>query len=230
MKAVERDWTVADVMVEDVVTVQPDTPYKVLVEKLWLQGVSGLPVIDSQSKLVGIVSETDLMRKQEHGGGAKAMEMMRGLSLLMPELLSADAGALLTGLSKAVGQTAADLMTSPVITIGPEATLTAAAAAMHKRNLKRLPVVGQDGRLVGIMSRADLLKVFLRSDESIEIDVKEALRADLGDPHGVTAKVVNGVVTLEGEAPSPFESETLVRHIDRLPGVVGVEARLSPPM
>ena len=229
MKAVEREWTVADVMVEDVVTVQPDTPYKVLVEKLWLQGVSGLPVIDSQSKLVGIVSETDLMRKQEHGGGAKAREVMRGLSLLMPEVLSADAGALLTGLSKAVGQTAADLMTSPVITIGPEATLTAAAAAMHKRNLKRLPVVGHDGRLVGIMSRADLLKVFLRSDESIEIDVKEALRADLGDPHGVTAKVVNGVVTLEGEAPSPFESETLVRHIDKLPGVVGVEARLSRP-
>jgi len=230
MKAVEREWTVADVMVEDVVTVQPDTPYKVLVEKLWLQGVSGLPVIDSQSKLMGIVSETDLMRKQEHGGGAKAMEMMRGLSLLMPEVLLADAGALLSGLSKAVGQTAADLMTSPVITIGPEATLTAAAAAMHKRNLKRLPVVGQDGRLVGIMSRADLLKVFLRSDESIEIDVKEALRADLGHPHGVTAMVVNGVVTLEGEVPSPFESETLVRHIDRLPGVVGVEARLSPPM
>ena len=230
MKAVERDWTVADVMVEDVVTVQPDTPYKVLVEKLWLQGVSGLPVIDSQGKLVGIVSEADLMSKQEHGGGAKAMEIMRGLSLLAPEVLSADAGALLTGLSKAVGQTAADLMTSPVITIGPEATLTAAAAAMHKRNLKRLPVVGQDGRLAGIISRSDLLKVFLRSDESIEIDVKEALRADLGDPHGVTAKVVNGVVTLEGEVPSPIESETLVRHLDTLPGVVGVEARLSPPM
>jgi len=157
------------------------------------------------------------------------MEMMRGLSLLMPEKLSAEAGALLAGLSKAVGRTAADVMTSPVITISPEATLTGVAAAMHKRDLKRLPVVDQDGRLVGIISRADLLKVFLRSDDSIEIDVKEVLRTALGDPDRVTAKVVNGLVTLEGDVPSPFESEALVRHIDALPGVVGVEARLYPP-
>lgn len=162
-----------------------------LVEKLWLQGVSGLPVVDSQGRLVGIVSEMDLMSKQEHGGGTEAMDMMRRLSRLMPEEQSANAGDLLAGLPKAIGRAAADIMTSPAITIGPDATLTDGATLMHKRDLKRLPVVDQDGRLVGIISRADLLKMFLRSDESIEIDVMEVIYRALTNPKKVTARVVN---------------------------------------
>lgn len=122
METAERAWTAEDVMVEDVVIAEPTTPYKVLVEKLWLQGVSGLPVVDSQVRLVGIVSEMDPMSKQEHGGGTEAMDMMRRLSRLMPEEQSANAGDLLAGLPKAIGRAAADIMTLPAITIEPDAS------------------------------------------------------------------------------------------------------------
>ena len=230
MNVPEKTWTVADVMVEDVETVRPGTPFKAMVEKLWVRGVSGLPVLDGEGNLVGIVSEVDLLSKQEHGGGAEVGRWVRHLSRLAAAEDSAAVEATLAELTKARGRTAADVMTTPVVTIGPEATIAEAATLMHKRDLKRLPVVDGRGRLVGIVSRADLLKTFLRADDSLASDVGVALRRVLGDPSAVTFTVEEAVVTLEGPVASQQEAEAAVARIEAIPGVVAVESSLQPAL
>jgi CBS domain-containing protein len=167
--AVERTWTVRDVMSEDVLTATVDTPFKVLVEQLLLGGVSGLP---------------------------------------------------------AVGRTAGDLMTSPAITIGPDASLAAAAGQMRRYDLRRLPVVDAAGRLVGIVSRADLLKVFMRTDGAIRQAARDVLDVVLSEPEAVTVSVSEGIVTLAGEVEAQPEAEAAIVRIEALPGVVGVEDHL----
>jgi CBS domain-containing protein len=228
MKVAEQAWTVEDVMVEDVVTVTPSTPFKVLVEKLWSRGVSGLPVVDEAGRPVGIVSESDLLAKQEHGAGPEAMQWARHLSRVAADQGPDAAEAALMELSKAIGRTAADVMTSPVVTIGLDASLTEAATLMHRRGLKRLPVVDARGRLAGIVSRADLLKAFLRSDETIEADARAVLRAVLSDPEAVSVAVVDGIVTLTGDVASQPEAEAVVTRVEALPGVIGVQDHLRP--
>jgi len=229
MNRIERGWTVADVMVDDVLTVSPETPYKQLVEALWTRGVSGLPVVDAVGRLVGVVSESDLLAKQEHPAGEDTASEMRRLAQSSSEEWTPTAYRALADLSKAMGRTAADVMTSPALSIGPDASLTTAASLLHRRGLKRLPVVDGEGRLVGIISRADLLKVFLRSDDEIRRDVLANLTAS-----GVTAdmdriSVNGGVVTLESDLadePGLRQIEEVAGAVD---GVVGVR-RDTPRM
>jgi CBS-domain-containing membrane protein len=153
--------------------------------------------------VVGLVSEADLVVKEEQGG---------------PEP------------DKAVGRTAGDLMTSPAVTIGPEVSLTAAAGLMHRRDLKRLPVVDDSGRLVGIVSRADLLKVFLLTDDSVGRSARELLDSVLTEPEAVRVSVSEGIVRLDGEVEAQPEAEAAVARIATLPGVVGVEDHLHAPV
>lgn len=207
-------WTVDKVMSAHVIAVRATTGYKDLVKLMSEHGISALPVVDvldSEGRLVGIVSEADLLRKEERTtGGRRGPRPRRGDE------------------AKADARTAGELMTSPVVTVRPEATLAQAARIMHRKRVKRLPVVDERGRLVGIVSRADLVKPFLRSDQSISREVREnVLVGALGlDPETVGIAVEDGVVTLEGELESRRQVGLLTRLVQGVEGVVEVRSRL----
>jgi CBS domain-containing protein len=221
----KKQWTIRDVMSEDVLTATVDTPFKVLVEQLLLEGVSGVPVLDAAGRVVGVVSAADLLVKEEQGGGSAVMAWIRHLSRLAAERDSASVERALEELDKALGRTAGDLMTSPAIVIDSDASLEEAAVSMHRHQLKRLPVV-EDGRLIGIVSRGDLLKVFMQTDRSIERTVLAELGTVLSEPEAVRVLVVDGVVTLDGEVDAQPEIEAAVVRVEAMPGVVGVQSRL----
>ena len=206
------NWNVAAVMTTDVVTVGPDTVYKEVVERLHDRRVSAAPVVDTESRVLGVVSEADLLLKEER------RDSRPGSSFLRPHGDAARAQAL----------NAAALMTSPAVTVGPDATLTEAARLMHRRRVKRLPVVDADGRLVGIVSRADLIQVYLRSDDAIATEIRdEVLRRELAiDPDTVTVTVKEGVVRLEGQVETKSLAAITGRLVRAVQGVVAVENRL----
>lgn len=207
--------TVADVMTREVVVAGPKTPFKELVRRMHEARVSALPVLDEDGRLVGIVSEADLILKED------------------PEL--DEAGRMFesrhrrTDRQKAAGLFAAELMTSPVVTIGPDASLGQAARLMHRKQVKRLPVVDEAGRLVGILARSDLLTVFLREDADIEREVREdVVRRTLWiDPGTVTVSVREGVVRLGGQLERRSLIPVLERLVASVDGVVGVEHTLT---
>jgi len=208
--------TVSQVMTPDVVTVDALAPFKEIVRLMQEHRVSALPVVDGDGVLVGIVSEGDLILKEDpelEGGGRHLFETRhRALDR-----------------SKAAGLQAHELMTTPVISVAPEATLGDAARRMHRAEIKRLPVVDADGHLVGIVSRADLLRVFLRADADIAREIREdVIRRTLWiDPDTIRVVVGEGVVTLQGQ----IERRSLLPILDRLiisiEGVVAVDDRLS---
>ena len=207
--------TVSDVMTRTVVVVKESTPFKDVVRRMQEYRVSALPVVDDEERLVGLVSEADLILKED------------------PEL--DEAAHLFEGRhrrhdrEKAAGLTSRELMSSPVVTVGPDASLGEAARLMHRKAVKRLPVLDEDGRIMGILSRSDLLKVFLRDDADIEREIREdVIRRTLWiDPDTVTVSVRDGVVRLEGQ----LERRSLIPMIEQLAmaveGVVGVEEHLS---
>jgi CBS domain-containing protein len=209
---------VRDVMTADVVTVDRITPFKEIATLMAEHGVSAVPVLTMGRHVAGIVSEGDLIavqdkrerEAQQHPGGRLHFRNVD---------------------RKHWGRTAEELMTSPAITIHPDATLPAAARLMNSHHLKRVPVVDPDGILLGIVSRRDLLSVFLRPDEAIAREVREMLsQVLLADPDLVTAKVHNGVVTLTGHA-GPGEQADLIAVAVRLSwdidGVVDVQDRVE---
>jgi CBS domain-containing protein len=206
-------WTVAAVMTRDVVTVPPSATYKDVVERLHERGVSAVPVVDTAHQVLGIVSEADLLLKEERPphrpGGA----------LLDPHGDTA----------RATARNAAALMTAPAITVAGRATLTEAARLMHGHHIKRLPVVGPTGELIGIVSRADLLLAFLRSDESIAEEVRDhvAFETLAIDPECLRIEVDDGVVLLEGRVETRSLARILVRLAGAVEGVVGVDDRLG---
>jgi CBS domain-containing protein len=192
-----RHRRVDDVMTASVVTADRLTPYKEIARLLAEHRISGLPVLRAGWQVVGVVSESDLLAAQDQAarpGPAPAVSRAPGLTLL-----------------------AGDLMTAPPVTIGPDATLAAAARLMNARGVRRLPVTGADCQLIGIVSRRDLLSVFLLPDPDIAHDVRLVL-AEIGltRPAGVAVSVRHGVVTLTG---IPGELAVGVRDVD---GVVDV--------
>lgn len=207
--------TVADVMTTDLVTVLPTTPFKEIVRRLRAARVSALPVLDEDGRLVGIVSEADLILKEDR-------ELEEAAHLFQRRHRRLDR-------QKAAGLYAGELMTSPVVTIGPGASLAEAARLMHRKQVKRLPVVDEDGRVVGIISRSDLLTVFLRDDAEIEQEVREdVVRRTLWiDPDTVSVRVREGVVYLEGQLERRSLIPVLERLVSSVEGVVGVEQRLT---
>jgi CBS domain-containing protein len=180
---------VRDVMTTRVATASPDTTYKQLVQLLAEHRVSAVPVVDERRHVLGVVSEADLLLKQEHPQGlAEAL----GLGSRRRRVERAKAG----------GAVAADLMTSPVITVGRETSAVEAARPLHAKGVKRLPVEDALGRLVGVVSRADLLAGFLRTDEEIRREILEDLiRHDfLMGPERFDVNVRDGVVVLQAAA------------------------------
>lgn len=209
MNESEKVWTVADVMIEDVVSVAPSTPFKRLVDLIWVNEVSALPVVDERGVLAGIVTESDLLVRAQFTPGSADGKSHKA------EILSK--------LEAASPLTAADVMTSPVVTVKPKDTLTDTARLMRTRQLRRLPVVDPVGALVGMVSQADLLKVFFRSEETVEWDVRDVLKRRLANSATVKVRVADGVVHIEGLAPSSPETDRLVAAVDSLAGVVAVE-------
>ncbi len=204
--------TVKDVMTAEVVAVRRETTFQGLAAALRQYRVSGFPVVDDGRKVIGVVSEADMLAKE---------------ALVEPGLV---AGLLHhSDVRKAEGLTAGDLMTHQVVTVSPDDSVEQAARMMHFLRVRQLPVVNSGGELVGIVSRSDVLSVFDRSDEDIRKDVTDTmiLHEFLVDPRQFRVTVEAGVVTLEGTPETTALGRALVRKARHVPGVVAVRDRLS---
>lgn len=211
-----RTWRVEDVMTTDVISVTEETPYREIVDTLTERRVSAVPVVDEFGQVTGVVSEADLLHKIEQSGEEGERRIFAGRR-------RRDAAA------KAAGGTARDLMSAPAISVRPGTPVPAAAKLMDDERVKRLPVTDEAGRLTGIVSRADLLKVYLRPDADIEREVvDEVLHRTLWvDPDAVRATVTGGVVTLSGRADRRSTAELAVKLTRSVSGVVDVVDRLG---
>lgn len=218
---------VREVMTTPAVTAAPDTSFPELVDLLLANAVSGLPVVDDAGRLAGIVTEADLVSKEAYGHRRR-----RALGVLADLLRGRNPG----WVAKAAGRTAGDVMSTAVEVTAPDEDLAAAARRMLEGGHKRLPVVDDEGRVVGIVSRHDVLRPFHRSDAEIAADVDALLRDAWRVPEtsAVSATVRAGVVTLEGTVRWPSDRSLVEAVVGRLPGVVGVdvhvEAREEEPL
>jgi len=182
-----RGWSrkVSDVMTDSVVTVDRITPYKEIARLLAEHRISGMPVLKMGREVVGVVTEADLLAAQ--ASTARRLHAAASGRSLWPRRQPHPA------------LTAGELMTTPAITIGPHATVPAAARLMNTHHIRRLPVVDDQGRLIGVVSRRDLLSVFLRPDEDIAADIRQVLDEILSaEPDEAEVTVRNGIVTLTG--------------------------------
>jgi len=208
--------TVADVMTRRVVTITQDAGYKQIVETLTGKAVSAVPVVDAEHRVIGIVSEADLIHKVDAG-------RQEPHSWLLERKRVRDARA------KANADFARDLMTAPAITITEDESVAVAARLMYTEGIKRLPVVDADSHLVGIVSRSDLLRPYLRSDDDIREEINDGalLRTMWMDPHDFDVRVKEGVVTIQGEVERRSSVPILVDIVRSVPGVVDVIERVS---
>ncbi|MEU1594809.1 CBS domain-containing protein [Streptomyces sp. NPDC005708] len=207
-------YVVSDVMTHSVAAVGRDASFKDIVKLMEQWKVSALPVLEGEGRVVGVVSEADLLPKEEFRDSDPDRRTQRDR---MPDL--AKAGAL----------TAGELMTAPAITVHSGSTLAQAARIMAQRGVKLLPVVTEEGLLEGVVSRADLLKVFLRPDndiaDEIRRDIVDVLFPDPVEP--VHVMVTEGVVTLTGKVPDATLIPVAVRLARAVEGVVDVESHLA---
>ncbi|MFE3327049.1 CBS domain-containing protein [Streptomyces sp. NPDC059176] len=208
-----RHNTIGHLMVRDVVSVAPQTSFKEIAVLLSEHRISGVPVVDSGLRVLGVVSESDLVFRQP--GNAPHWEP--------------DPGTATGGAPDPSEATARELMTRPAITVDVDETVAGAARTMAGHGVERLPVVDGQGRLVGIVTRRDLLQVFLRPDAEIKREIVEDLFArTLWLPPGkITVKVSDGVVTLEGQLERLSDILVAVTMARQTDGVVGVNDRLG---
>ncbi|WP_406164690.1 CBS domain-containing protein [Streptomyces sp. NBC_00996] len=205
---------VSDVMTRAVVAVDRKALFKDIVERMDEWKVSALPVLEGDGRVIGVVSEADLLPKEEfRDSDPDRFTQLRRL----------------TDLAKAGAVTAEELMSAPVVSVHADATLAEAARIMALRHVKRLPVVNAEGLLEGVVSRGDLLKVFLRPDN----DLADEIRRDVVDPlfpapaEPVHIVVAEGVATLTGRVPDATRIPLAVRLVRGVEGVVGVDCRLT---
>jgi CBS domain-containing protein len=206
---------VRHVMTETVFTVTPDTPLKAVATRMLEYGISGMPVVDGE-RVLGVISETDILFKERVAPDRKGLVDWLVHYAEDPPLPKLEA------------RTAGEAMTTPAVTIGPECTVADAAALLLDLRIDRLPVVDA-GELVGIVTRADLIRAFTRDDEEIERDIRQngALHRLWIEPDQVRVTVEDGNVVLSGTVDTPDQAESLVAFAARTPGVVSVESRLS---
>jgi CBS-domain-containing membrane protein len=205
--------TVADVMTRKVVAVREGAEFKEIVEAMRSAHVSALPVLDSENHVIGVVSEGDLLVKEA------AVARQRKATRRHP-----------AGADKAAEVLAFGLMTQPAVTIGRDATVSEAAAVMSSKRVRRLPVVDDWGRLIGIVSQIDLLSVYSRGDGDVRGDVLNIVTRQFAlDPHVVEVTVKAGIVTLDGPIEIPASAPNMLDEIRHVEGVVDVRDRLSYP-
>ncbi len=208
-------WKVGDVMTTGVVSVDQDASFRRIVELLEGQEVSGLPVVDGSQRVVGLVSEADLLPKMEYAGVSAGPQLFQSRRYRVAR-------------QKAAGDSVCELMSTPAVTVHPWSSLVEAARVMDRAGVKRLPVVDEFERLVGIVTRGDLLKVFLRSDEEIYADIRTEFGQLPGlDPEMVRVAVADGVVTLAGDLPRRSLVTAALRLAERVDGVIDVVSRLT---
>ncbi|MFD7629754.1 CBS domain-containing protein [Streptomyces sp. NPDC059851] len=197
---------VADLMTDAVVSVAPDTAFKDVVKLLAQYDISGVPVLDAEDRVVGVVSQTDLLA---HPAAPPRLDPQNGTSARAPA--------------------AGDVMSTPAVTVHAEETAAGAARLMTRRGIERLPVVDVEDRLVGIVTRRDLLRTFLRPDPEIRRRVNdEVLKDVLGVTAGdVDVHVVDGIVTLAGHVERRSQLPALRSLIEQLDGVVAVTSHVT---
>jgi CBS domain-containing protein len=208
--------SVRDIMTTQVVAVKRGASFKEMAARLRQDRVSAFPVVDDNGKVIGVVSEADMLAKEvlngDHLGTLTAMLHRREKE-------------------KADGLTAGDLMTHPAVTVAPGDSVEHAARLMYTLQVKRLPVVDPAGKLLGIISRTDVLAVYDRPDEEIGQEITENVIVNdfLQDPGTFSVTVQAGVVTLEGSPETASLGHDIVRKIRRVQGVVAVRDQLSYP-
>jgi CBS domain-containing protein len=208
---------VRDVMTQDVVTVQPGATLKHAAELLVEHRISGFLLVDVDGRVLGILSERDLLFKAQ--GELRRNDWLRWL---VDPLAVTDRRKLMAHL---VGQA----MTSPVETIDANQPVSWAAQVMLGADVKRLPVI-EHGKLVGIVTRADLIRALARPDAEIAADIRElVVKQLLVDPRSLEIQVTDGEVTLSGPIATPPDAEVLPKLVARVPGVVGVRSGLVAP-
>ncbi|MFB7293265.1 CBS domain-containing protein [Actinacidiphila glaucinigra] len=209
MNADRHPASVGDVMTRKVVAVALGTSFKEIVRTLEQWKVSALPVVAEGTRVVGVVSEADLLRKEEHRED--------------------DAPPVGAVPDKASAVTAGQLMTAPAITVREDAPLAQAARAMALHRVKRLPVVDADGALRGVVSRGDLLKVFLRTDEDLAREVRGLLAGELLPDAWqlVDIEAADGVVTVSGLLTDRSLVPVVARMVRSVEGVVDVRFDLT---
>jgi len=216
VSSLPRHRTVADVMTKRVHVASPMTPFKLLVRLIEENRISAIPIVDQGGVPVGLVSEGDLLFKE------RKEELETSTDLLHLRRRQKER-------AKAEGLTAADVMTSPAITIRTEDRLSHAARLMHERNVRQLVVVDDRGKIAGIVSRSDVLQVFLRTDDDLREEILDgiipALMFTSDDPIGVDVRY--SVVTLDGKVDRKSDVEILGRMARGVDGVVGVINTIS---
>ncbi len=208
--------TVADMMTTAVVSVCPSMPVPDVAAMLYTAAVRAVPVLDAGARLLGVISEADLLAvvaaiEPETHRWWRPRHIHEGVPAARPW-----------------ARTAGELMSAALVTVGPDATAAAAARLMREQGVSWLPVVGE-GRLVGVLGRSDLLAVFFRPDAVIRAEVVEGVLAGkmMIEPSLVAVEVVDGVVTLTGAVETHIDAEVTVEMTRRIEGVVDVVDRLT---
>lgn len=207
---------VRDVMTSPVETVGAKTGFKAIAERLRALAISAVPVVDEAGRVVGVVSEADLLPKQDRADLEDHQRFLEGPQARRDR-------------ARASASTAGELMSCPAATIRADAPVAEAARMMRRRGVKRLPVVDDEGHAVGIVSRGDLLAVFTRDDDDIRAEIVDDViaRVLLLDPTPYTVAVNDGVVTLGGEADRHTDAVLVRRLAERVEGVVSVNGALT---
>lgn len=217
-----------EIMTREVVTVRPETPVGELARLFSDRGISGAPVVDGQGTLLGVVTESDLMRRVAASQDAKP-GLLHGLF--------SDPARLAREYARSHGRTAQDIMTTDPVTLGPDVPIDRVAKLLEERDIRRVPIVAS-GRLLGVISRADLLKAVLDAPAEAAAADDAAIRRELArrlwqepwvDRHFLHASVAEGHVHFTGFARSAAVIQGLRALAEGVPGVRGVTLDLAPP-
>jgi CBS domain-containing protein len=208
---------VQDLMTTDVLTVRPNTLLKDAAGLLADRRISGLPVVDDERRVLGVLSEGDILFKES---GTRERRSFLDRVLAVPD----------SHLEvKLAARTVGDAMTTPALTIGPRRTVPEAATTMIEEGVNRLPVINDEERLIGIITRADLVRAFVRSDAEVEKEIREEIirRVLWIEPDTIGVDVEDGEVKLTGRVETKTDAELLPRMVQRVPGVVSVLSKVS---
>jgi CBS domain-containing protein len=206
---------VGDVMSDEIMTITADAPLKDAAMIMVKSGVSGLPVIDDERKVIGIITEADFVTAEANRSWGRQRKRLLANFLGDPAPQNA--------------KTVTDVMTLNPHTIDSASSVTEAARKMTDLRVKRLPVVLPDGTLCGIISRADVMGVFTRPDEALADEIASGVALDiLGlSPGDISVAVADGVAQITGHVPSRSEARILEELASRVEGVVAVESSLT---
>lgn len=211
-----KRWSVGDVMTRDVASVTTGATYREVVNLLADKGISAAPVVDDQGRVLGVVSEADLLHKVEFTGSSEPPKTFEGRKTRRARVKSA-------------ADRAGDLMSSPAVTTGADTSLAEAAKVLDANDIKRLPVVDQAGKLIGIVSRADLLRFYVRSDDQILQDIQRGVLAQtlwIG-PNEIETVVTSGVVRLRGKVDRRSTAALITQLTAGVAGVNDVRDELT---